>query len=151
MVDEARQWIEERNNLKDFLIQQGHDIEKVQAELSSQHFNGFIYALSEMGEILYQAEMRARGTRDVDLTGQFLACARAQQDVVYSQLIQAMETPVEYMDVGNGRTIPFVDVAKGGLESMNRVWEEPELGALRDYVMQRYARGVSKCVEVLSI
>jgi len=150
MADVVNQWTNERKRLRNFLSQRGYNIEEVQNGLVPHHFSEFVFALSEMGQILDRSELLARATKNEGLTAESLTFAKIQEDHVYSTLTLALGTPTKQVNLEGKGPMIIVDVARGGLESMDRVWKEPMLGALRDYVMQRYSEGVTKCADVLS-
>lgn len=142
-------WRNEKSQLTNFLNERGYNIHQIGKELIPQYFSGFIYALAEMGKTLKQAELTARFMKDFQLTGEILGKAGIQKDEVYDNLTLALGTPTTQFDLGGGRSINTIDVSKGGLNCLDRVWEEPQLRVLRDYVMDRFHEGLNKCERIL--
>jgi hypothetical protein len=146
---EIRQWTNERDQLTSFLAQRGYSISQVEREFVPRHFSGFIYALAEMGQMLDKAGNTAQLVKKPEVIGKLLGYAQIQKDAVYSELLLALGTPTKQSDLRNGNSMTVVDTSKGGLKYMDRVWKEPVLGALRDYVMQRFREGMNKCERIL--
>lgn len=121
-----RNWVNERNSLEAFLSNNKFSISDVQRELGDLCFSKFISELSEMGRMLEQAEMAAKGTKDIRIVGYILgAGAKMQKDNVYAVLT-----------LGIGEIFPKI---------------EGYVAVLRDYIMERFDKGVKRCEYALKV
>jgi|GEM_PF-5810640 len=127
-IDEIRRYREEKEELGRFLSQRGMRLEAVASKIGSPYFDKFISALAAMGEMIERGADAAK-TGDLELTGRILgAGAKVQKDAVYGVLIESM-----------GGIRPILDQGING-----------HLALLRDYIMERYETGVTKCEVILA-